>query len=168
MELGFLELLVVVEEEVVVVVAAVAGLLRCWEPVPRARPSPPPPSRPCPPRWAGALELQLHSEKTKVVELSRRCQQLELKVNTFENIVCVLNREVERSVATMETYNGQHRLDQDKIEILSNKVRTSRNRPVSLCSVVDVQRTLCCVIQMSRRGLVAFRYYLNKKILQNR
>uniref|UniRef100_A0A8C5AXV0 TNF receptor-associated factor n=1 Tax=Gadus morhua TaxID=8049 RepID=A0A8C5AXV0_GADMO len=72
--------------------------------------------------------------------LGRRCQQLELKVNTFENIVCVLNREVERSVITMETYNSQHRLDQDKIEILSNKVR-QLERTVGLrdLSIVEME-----------------------------
>lgn len=90
---------------------------------------PPPPAptlgtsfTPLPTAVGAALELQLHSEKTKVAELSRRCQELELKVSTFENIVCVLNREMERSATTMEAYNRQHRLDQDKIEILNNKV----------------------------------------------
>lgn len=77
---------------------------------------------PLPSAVGAALELQLHSEKTKVAELSRRCQELELKASTFENIVCVLNREMERSATTMEAYNRQHRLDQDKIEILNNKV----------------------------------------------
>lgn len=81
---------------------------------------------PLPTGVGAALELQLHNEKTKVAELGRRCQELELKVGTFENIVCVLNREMERSSATMEAYNRQHRLDQDKIEILSNKVNTPR------------------------------------------
>uniref|UniRef100_A0A3Q0RST8 TNF receptor-associated factor n=1 Tax=Amphilophus citrinellus TaxID=61819 RepID=A0A3Q0RST8_AMPCI len=87
-----------------------------------------------------ALELQLQSEKTKVVELSRRCQELELKVSTFENIVCVLNREMERSCTTMEAYNRQHRLDQDKIEILNNKVR-QLERTVSLrdLSIVEME-----------------------------
>uniref|UniRef100_A0A3Q2R3W6 TNF receptor-associated factor n=1 Tax=Fundulus heteroclitus TaxID=8078 RepID=A0A3Q2R3W6_FUNHE len=87
-----------------------------------------------------ALELQLQSEKTKVAELSRRCQELELKVNTFENIVCVLNREMERSCTTMEAYNRQHRLDQDKIEILNNKVR-QLERTVSLrdLSIVEME-----------------------------
>ncbi|XP_020561925.1 TNF receptor-associated factor 2 isoform X4 [Oryzias latipes] len=87
-----------------------------------------------------ALELQLQSEKTKVAELSRRCQELELKVSTFENIVCILNRELERSCATMEAYNRQHRLDQDKIEILSNKVR-QLERTVSLrdLSIVEME-----------------------------
>uniref|UniRef100_A0A674MBP3 TNF receptor-associated factor n=1 Tax=Takifugu rubripes TaxID=31033 RepID=A0A674MBP3_TAKRU len=62
-------------------------------------------------------------EKTKVAELGRRCTELEVKANTFENVVCVLNREVERFATTMEASNRQHKLDQDKIEALSNKVR---------------------------------------------
>ncbi|XP_056146293.1 TNF receptor-associated factor 2 [Lampris incognitus] len=45
------------------------------------------------------------------------------KVSALENIVCVLNREVERSSVTLEAFSHQHRLDQDKIENLSNKVR---------------------------------------------
>ncbi|XP_057688816.1 TNF receptor-associated factor 2-like isoform X2 [Corythoichthys intestinalis] len=95
---------------------------------------------PLPSAVGAALELQLQSEKTKVVELSRRCQELELKVNTFENIVCVLNREMERSCTTMEAYNRQHRLDQDKIEILNNKVR-QLERTVSLreLSIVEME-----------------------------
>lgn len=86
---------------------------------------------PLPSAMGAALELQLQSEKTRVSELSRRLSELELKVGTFENIVCVLNREMERSCTTMEAYNRQHRLDQDKIEILNNKVR-QLERTVSL------------------------------------
>ncbi|MEQ2195503.1 hypothetical protein XENOCAPTIV_013868 [Xenoophorus captivus] len=95
---------------------------------------------PLPSAVGAALELQLQSEKTKVAELSRRCQELELKVNTFENIVCVLNREMERSCTTMEAYNRQHRLDQDKIELLNNKVR-QLERTVSLrdLSIVEME-----------------------------
>lgn len=37
--------------------------------------------------------------------------------------MCVLNREVERSSLTLEAFAHQHRLDQEKIENLSNKVR---------------------------------------------
>lgn len=48
---------------------------------------------------------------------------LEKKVNALENIVCVLNREVERSSLTLEAFAHQHRLDQEKIENLSNRVR---------------------------------------------
>ncbi|XP_038821479.1 TNF receptor-associated factor 2-like isoform X2 [Salvelinus namaycush] len=48
---------------------------------------------------------------------------LDHKVRALENIVCVLNREVERSSLTLEAFSRQHRLDQDKIENLGNKVR---------------------------------------------
>lgn len=77
---------------------------------------------PLPSSVGAALELQLHSEKTKVAELGRRCQELEVKSGTFQDVVCVLNREVERFATTIEASNRQHRLDQDKIEALSNKV----------------------------------------------
>lgn len=45
------------------------------------------------------------------------------QVIALENIVCVLNREVERSSLTLEAFAHQHRLDQEKIENLSNRVR---------------------------------------------
>ncbi|KAM8872973.1 TNF receptor-associated factor 2-like isoform 2-T2 [Synchiropus picturatus] len=101
---------------------------------PASAPLPPPPAlaptlsvstsfTPLPSSVGAALELQLHSEKTKVAELGRRCTELEVKSGTFENVVCVLNREVERFATTMEASNRQHKLDQDKIEALSNKVR---------------------------------------------
>lgn len=45
------------------------------------------------------------------------------QVSALENIVCVLNREVERSSITLEAFAHQHRLDQEKIENLSNRVR---------------------------------------------
>ncbi|KAG2455433.1 TRAF2 factor, partial [Polypterus senegalus] len=80
---------------------------------------------------AAGVELQLLSEKSRVGELSRKVQELELKISTFENIVCVLNREVERSCSTLDAYGRQHRLDQEKIEVLSTKVR-QLERSVSL------------------------------------
>ncbi len=97
-----------------------------------AAPHPPPAATlptsftPLPSSGGAALELQLHSEKTKVADLGRRCQELEVKAGTFEDVVCVLNREVERFATTMEASNRQHRLDQDKIEALSNKVTLLR------------------------------------------
>lgn len=95
-----------------------------------AQPPPPLPTSftPLPSTVGAALELQLHSEKTKVAELARRCQELEVKAGTFEDVVCVLNREVERFATTMEASNRQHRLDQDKIEALSNKVCCLSNK----------------------------------------
>lgn len=62
------------------------------------------------------------SELSRSLELLGRCEALERKTVTFENIVCVLNREVERVSLTAEAYSRQHRLDQEKIETLSNKV----------------------------------------------
>uniref|UniRef100_A0A8D1MEX8 TNF receptor associated factor 2 n=1 Tax=Sus scrofa TaxID=9823 RepID=A0A8D1MEX8_PIG len=60
---------------------------------------------------------------SKAAELLQRCEALERKTATFENIVCVLNREVERVAMTAEACGRQHRLDQDRIEALSNKVQ---------------------------------------------
>lgn len=61
-------------------------------------------------------------ELPSAVELVQRCSSLERKTTTFENIVCVLNREVERAAMTAEACGRQHRLDQERIEALSNKV----------------------------------------------
>uniref|UniRef100_A0A8C2ZEX9 TNF receptor-associated factor n=1 Tax=Cyclopterus lumpus TaxID=8103 RepID=A0A8C2ZEX9_CYCLU len=52
---------------------------------------------------------------------SMQSVDVEKKVNALENIVCVLNREVERNSVTLEAFSHQHRLDQEKIENLSNK-----------------------------------------------
>ncbi|XP_061209012.1 TNF receptor-associated factor 2 isoform X2 [Neopsephotus bourkii] len=71
------------------------------------------------PVLAGNSELEV----SRSLELLGRCEALERKTVTFENIVCVLNREVERVSLTAEAYNRQHQLDQKKIETLSNKVR---------------------------------------------
>lgn len=49
---------------------------------------------------------------------------LEMKVSALENIVCVLNREVERTSVTQEAHVRQHRLDQEKIDSLHNKVES--------------------------------------------
>ncbi|KFP29346.1 TNF receptor-associated factor 2, partial [Colius striatus] len=70
-----------------------------------------------------ANSLCSESELSRSLELLGRCEALERKTVTFENIVCVLNREVERVSLTAEAYSRQHRLDQEKIEALSNKVR---------------------------------------------
>ncbi|XP_043095224.1 TNF receptor-associated factor 2 isoform X2 [Puntigrus tetrazona] len=58
------------------------------------------------------------------------------KVTALENIVCVLNREVERSALTLEALSRQHRLDQEKIENLSNKLAESEQslRELQFCT----------------------------------
>ncbi|NXL01876.1 TRAF2 factor, partial [Mesembrinibis cayennensis] len=70
-----------------------------------------------------ANSLCSESELSRSLELLGRCEALERKTVTFENIVCVLNREVERVSLTAEAFSRQHQLDQEKIETLSNKVR---------------------------------------------
>lgn len=69
-----------------------------------------------------------------------------LQVNALENIVCVLNREVERSSITVEAFSHQHRLDQEKIENLSNKVRqlerTLTVRDLQLAETEQLMREL--------------------------
>uniref|UniRef100_A0A673KL18 TNF receptor-associated factor n=1 Tax=Sinocyclocheilus rhinocerous TaxID=307959 RepID=A0A673KL18_9TELE len=64
---------------------------------------------------------QQEHEQTSVMEHLH--SGLGLYLTALENIVCVLNREVERSALTMEALSRQHRLDQEKIENLANKVR---------------------------------------------
>ncbi|NXI04312.1 TRAF2 factor, partial [Pachycephala philippinensis] len=72
---------------------------------------------------SSVLSLKAGAGDPKSLPLLGRCEALERKTVTFENIVCVLNREVERVSLTAEAYSRQHRLDQEKIETLSNKVR---------------------------------------------
>lgn len=71
---------------------------------------------------------------------------LEKKVTALENIVCVLNREVERSSVTLEAFAHQHRLDQEKIESLAVKVtqleRTVGIRDLQLLETEQLVREL--------------------------
>lgn len=64
----------------------------------------------------------------------------------MENIVCVLNREVERSSVTLEAFAHQHRLDQEKIESLAVKVtqleRTVGIRDLQLLETEQLVREL--------------------------
>ncbi|CAH2316897.1 TNF receptor-associated factor 2 [Pelobates cultripes] len=50
-------------------------------------------------------------------------EMLEKKMITFENIVCVLNKEVERTSSVVEELMRQRRSDQEKIDGLNTKVR---------------------------------------------
>ncbi|XP_068608635.1 TNF receptor-associated factor 2 [Brachionichthys hirsutus] len=72
--------------------------------------------------------------------------ELVKKVTALENIVCVLNREVERSSVTLEAFSHQHRLDQEKIENLSNKIcqleRTVTMRDLQLSQNEQLVREL--------------------------
>uniref|UniRef100_A0A8C5QNV2 TNF receptor-associated factor n=1 Tax=Leptobrachium leishanense TaxID=445787 RepID=A0A8C5QNV2_9ANUR len=58
-----------------------------------------------------------------VPEALRVFDTLDKKVTTFENIVCVLNKEVERTSLAAEELMRLRRIDQEKIESLTAKVR---------------------------------------------
>ncbi|KAM8933464.1 TNF receptor-associated factor 2 isoform 1-T1 [Pelodytes ibericus] len=63
------------------------------------------------------------SDSSKMSDILPVAEMLEKKITTFENIVCVLNKEVERTSSVAEELAKQRRLDQDKIEALNTKVR---------------------------------------------
>ncbi|MGH0165823.1 UNVERIFIED_CONTAM: hypothetical protein FKN15_049380 [Acipenser sinensis] len=68
-------------------------------------------------------DRQLNGYSGKAQALPKLCEALARKLSTFENIVCVLNREVEKSSLTLEAYSQQHRLDQQSMDSLTHKVR---------------------------------------------
>uniref|UniRef100_A0A8C6XGZ8 TNF receptor-associated factor n=1 Tax=Naja naja TaxID=35670 RepID=A0A8C6XGZ8_NAJNA len=72
---------------------------------------------------AGGRPLVPEAELPSSLELLGKCEGLERKTVTFENIVCVLNREVEKVSLVAEAASRQHQLDQEKIEALGTKVR---------------------------------------------
>ncbi|RXM30161.1 TNF receptor-associated factor 2 [Acipenser ruthenus] len=53
-------------------------------------------------------DRQLNGYSGKAQALPKLCEALARKLSTFENIVCVLNREVEKSSLTLEAYSQQH------------------------------------------------------------
>lgn len=67
----------------------------------------------------------LHStpEFAKAPDLQRKLETLEKKSTVMENIVCVLNKEVERASVVTEEAIKLRRTDQEKIDNLTNKVR---------------------------------------------
>ncbi|XP_068105058.1 TNF receptor-associated factor 2 [Hyperolius riggenbachi] len=67
----------------------------------------------------------LHSapETTKFPDLSRQVEMIDKKGTVLENIVCVLNKEVERATLATEEVMRQRRSDQEKIETLNAKVK---------------------------------------------
>ncbi|CAJ0941574.1 unnamed protein product [Ranitomeya imitator] len=60
---------------------------------------------------------------SKTPDLLRQFEVMDKKSTILENIVCVLNREVERASTATEEAKRQHRADQEKIDTLNAKVR---------------------------------------------
>ncbi|XP_066466586.1 TNF receptor-associated factor 2 isoform X3 [Tiliqua scincoides] len=91
----------------------------------------------------GGSPLVSESELPNSIGLLGRCEALERKTVTFENIVCVLNREVERVSLAAEAYSRQHQADQEKIEALSSKVRQlERSIALKDLALAEMERTI--------------------------
>ena len=56
--------------------------------------------------------------------LSSKCQQLEVKTNTFEGICTVLHKEIEKLIQNMERMEHNRRTTVEKVEALEHKSRT--------------------------------------------
>ncbi|XP_070614484.1 TNF receptor-associated factor 2 [Erythrolamprus reginae] len=77
------------------------------------------------------------------LELLGKCEALERKTVTFENIVCVLNREVEKVSLVAEAASQQHQLDQEKIEALGAKVlQLERSIALKDLALAEMEQTL--------------------------
>ncbi|XP_075041492.1 TNF receptor-associated factor 2 [Mixophyes fleayi] len=63
------------------------------------------------------------AEPPKFTDMLRQFDALDKKSTILENIVCVLNREIERASMTTEEVVKHRRSDQEKIDSLNNKVR---------------------------------------------
>ncbi|KAJ6633663.1 hypothetical protein lerEdw1_014333 [Lerista edwardsae] len=91
----------------------------------------------------GGHPLVSEAELPSSIGLLGRCEALERKTVTFENIVCVLNREVERVSLTAEAHSRQHQADQEKIEALSSKVRQlERSIALKDLALAEMERTV--------------------------
>ncbi|KAM4020484.1 TNF receptor-associated factor 2 isoform 1-T6 [Anomaloglossus baeobatrachus] len=63
------------------------------------------------------------ADNSRTPDLLRQFEVMDKKSTILENIVCVLNREVERASASTEEAMKQRRTDQEKIDTLNAKVR---------------------------------------------
>lgn len=66
--------------------------------------------------------VAMAADISKTPDLLRQFETMDKKSTMLENIVCVLNREVERSSTAMEETMRQRRADQEKIDTLNAKV----------------------------------------------
>ncbi|XP_035665776.1 TNF receptor-associated factor 2-like [Branchiostoma floridae] len=87
------------------------------------------------------LENRIEQERARVEELRRKIAAWETRVGTFEGIVAVLNREIEKCSSQMEAYERQRRQDREIIETLERKVR-SLERIIALKDVALAEQDL--------------------------
>ncbi|XP_035665780.1 TNF receptor-associated factor 2-like [Branchiostoma floridae] len=90
-----------------------------------------------------ALENRVEQMRAKVEIMTKKLAAWEPSVGTFEGIVAVLNREIEKCSSQMETHERQRRQD---IEILERKVR-SLERIIALKDASAVHAEQCLLNQ---------------------
>ncbi|XP_007900919.1 TNF receptor-associated factor 1 [Callorhinchus milii] len=99
------------------------------------------------------LPLALCSGET-LTECQSKISGLERKIQTFENIVTVLNREVEKAQTTMGAFERQNKLDQDIIKNLERKV-TDQQHLLALKDVLlnELRMQILAVEDVSYDGI---------------
>ncbi|CAH1271320.1 TRAF2 [Branchiostoma lanceolatum] len=87
------------------------------------------------------LENRLQQMASKQEEMRNKYVAMESRVATFEGIVAVLNREIEKCSATIEAYERQRRQDREIIESLQRKIK-SQERIIALKDVALAEQDL--------------------------
>ncbi|XP_078686051.1 TNF receptor-associated factor 2-like [Branchiostoma floridae x Branchiostoma belcheri] len=87
------------------------------------------------------LENRVEQMHNKMEEMRHKYVAMETRVATFEGIVAVLNREIEKCSATIEAYERQRRQDREIIESLERKMK-SQERIIALKDVALAEQDL--------------------------
>ncbi|KAI8518507.1 Tnf receptor-associated factor 2 [Branchiostoma belcheri] len=85
--------------------------------------------------------MQQAQMASKQEEMRHKYVAMETRVATFEGIVAVLNREIEKCSATIEAYERQRRQDREIIESLERKMK-SQERIIALKDVALAEQDL--------------------------
>ncbi|GCB70158.1 hypothetical protein scyTo_0010712 [Scyliorhinus torazame] len=108
---------------------------------------------------SGISDLQTapYSGQT-LAECQSRVDALERKIQTFENIVTVLNREVEKTQTTLVAFERQSKIDQDAIKALERKV-SDQQHLLALKDVVinEFRLQMLSLEQISYEGLLMWK-----------
>ncbi|XP_078604260.1 TNF receptor-associated factor 2-like [Branchiostoma floridae x Branchiostoma japonicum] len=88
-----------------------------------------------------SLENRLQQIASKHEEMRHKYVAMESRVATFEGIVAVLNREIEKCSATIEAYERQRRQDREIIESIERKMK-SQERIIALKDVAFAEQDL--------------------------
>ncbi|XP_035665778.1 TNF receptor-associated factor 2-like [Branchiostoma floridae] len=87
------------------------------------------------------LENRMEQIASMMEEIEHKHEAMEARVATFEDIVAVLNREIEKCSATIEAYERQRRQDREIIESIERKMK-SQERIIALKDVALAEQDL--------------------------